>query len=193
MRNMMSVLWVSFLLICSSPTMGEGNNQGKDSRLIRKMFLDVLGVPPTPPELDWYLVYNSNSYIKAVETVTDKYASPLKNLLYTVLISSSYKESGRVLLSNDEKEMIIKYQSGMKNFSLTEAENRLVELSIINRDNGEVVTEPLDFLATNLMARNTTLEEENFLSKIVKKYPSEKEGYLKALKIMETYEDFLYK
>ena len=39
----------------------------KEIRQIRRAYLDVLGLVPTPEEVDWYVVYNHNGYMLAVD------------------------------------------------------------------------------------------------------------------------------
>ena len=37
---------------------------GDDSRIIRRLYLDTIGMPPTIEELDWYSTYNKVKVMK---------------------------------------------------------------------------------------------------------------------------------
>lgn len=158
----------------------------KEGQLIRRVYLDLLGIPPTPKELNWYLTYNKPDPLKrAVNDIVQNNES-----LKEFLLSEDYKKKPLIPLSSLTLDLIVKYQSGMLKNSLEEADRKLVDISL------KVVEDdlnPLDFMAECLIGRVTTAQEETELLKIIKKYPSEEEGYLEALKIIKTFPDFLNK
>jgi hypothetical protein len=188
MRNFLKGFLVFLFLLVSIPVSAKDLKEGQ---LIRRVYLDVYGFPPTSSELDWYLTYNKNGYELAVDFVLIKNLTPnIQNLLKKFLLSSSYKSEPQTAISSVVCENIIKYQSGNLHISLIEAEKRFVKLSISNSEND---INPLDYMAESLMGRVTTAEEETELVKIIKRYPSEEEGYLAALQQIKTYKDFLCK
>lgn len=164
----------------------------KEGQLIRRAYLDVWGVPPSLHELNWYLTYNQNSYETAVNDLLKKDSSSprVKDLAKNFLLSIEYKTRPLKPLTMEEMSFIVRYQGGDLSSSLLEADKRLVRNSILNKENG---IDPIDYLAELLMARSTSASEETFLTKIIKKYPSDEEGYLAALQVMKTFKDFTHK
>lgn len=186
---------VSYLLCCLPLSFGEeGNNKVKESQLIRRVYLDVLNVPPSIKELEWYEVYNTNGYVLAVEYVLNNKSNVLipsfKKILKEFLLSQEYKLKEFTPLSLEQRDIIIKYQSGIWT-SEEEANKKLVLDAIISNEPG--VMDPIDYLAECLMGRDTSAEEATLLNKILKRYPSEEEGYLMVLEELKTFKDFYTK
>jgi len=186
------VIAVLFFLLQIPISCNEPPSLLKEGQLIRRAYLDVWGVPPTIEELNWYLTYNRNSYETAVlDLISKEYSSArIKELAKNFLLSNEYKTQLQKSLTMEEMSVIIRYQGGDLTSTLKDADKRLVANSILNKENGY---DPVDYLAGLLMARSTSAGEETFLSKIIKKYPSEEEGYFAALQVMKTFKDFTHK
>jgi hypothetical protein len=163
----------------------------KEGQLIRRVYLDLLGVPPSSKELNWYLMYNSDPYQIAVNTIVPTNITPtLRSFIFSTVLSEAYKKQIQTPLEPRILELIVKYQCGMLEASTEEANKKLVEISLKAIEDD---LNPLDYMAENLLGRITTAQEETELLKIIKKYPSEQEGYLEALKKMKSFPDFLNK
>jgi hypothetical protein len=191
----MSAVCVSFLL--GSVTAGSGDVAKPDLktiRLIRRVYLDVLGCPPTIQELEWLQVYVSNGYETAVKEVLSRpsniFIPSVRKLLKEFLLSNQYKSKESVLLSSEERDFIIKYQSGIYD-SIEDADKQLVANAIASNEPGQI--DPIDYMSECLMSRDTTAEEATRLTKTLKSYPSEEEGYLEVLKELKTFTDFYTK
>lgn len=159
----------------------------EEARLIRKAFLDIKRVPPTPDELNWYLCYNSKPY----ETAINWLVSNTKNLnLKEYLLSEEYKISSPYKLDDEMQNLIIKYQCGNLNLSNKEADKALIKLSILCGEGSTIDT--IDYMASCLMARPTTTKEINVLLKLFKEQNTEEAGYLAVLNVLKTYKDFVF-
>ena len=148
-------------------------------------------------ELEWFLVYNKNSYQTAVEEVLNRPQTPLnhlvpaiKKLIKGVLLSDQYKLKERQFLSPSERNFILYYQSNVYG-DIDKADKQLVLNAMAMGESG--IMDPVDYIAENLMARDTTAEEATTLNQIKNRYPSEEEGYLAILKEIKTYKDFITK
>jgi len=190
MRGFLKI-FLTFLFFTFCATGNSPTEPLKEGQLIRRVYLDLLGIPPTSSELNWYLTYNRNGYEVAVKTIRSKYLPLfLSDEDVERFLSNSYKQSPQVLMPQNILDGIIRYQSGSFKNSPEEADKKFVTISLKAIEDD---INPLDFMAENLMGRITTAQEENELQKIIKKYPSEYEGYLEALKKIKTYKDFTHK
>jgi len=192
MKKVFVIIAVLFFLSQIPISCNEPTPSLKEGQLIRRAYLDVWGVPPTIQELNWYITYNRNSYETAIlDLISKEYSSArIKELAKNFLLSNEYKTQLQKSLTPEEMAVIIRYQGGDLTSSLLDADKRLVTNSILNKENG---CDPIDYLAELLMARSTSAVEETFLSKIIKKYPSDEEGYFAALQVMKTFKDFTHK
>lgn len=166
-----------------------GDNSTMEARMIRRVFLDVKKVPPSPAELEWYLIYNTKSYEKAVDWIVN--STNNYTLLKTYLLSDKYKQKESIKMDQLMLDNIIKYQSGNLNNSLDEASTILVRNAISCGEDNTVDT--IDYISTCLMARPTRTQEINELLQIFRGYPNDKDGYLAVLDKIKTYPDFFTK
>jgi hypothetical protein len=172
----LSLFLLLTLFLCASST--------RESHLIRRAYLDILGVPPSLKEMEWYTVYNPEPYASAVGWLTN---SQEKGGYKDILLSDEYKSKPPSKLSAVELETLIKYQSGNLKLSIEEACLKIVsDARTVGEDSP---TDVIDYIAECLMNRSTTLEEINFLLNVYKKYPSEDEGYLKVLEEILKFKD----
>lgn len=188
------IVSILFLLIGTS-SIGT-NNSLKESRLIRRLYLDLLFYPPTPEELDWFLVYNtSNSYEVAVNWILSLpgiIGEDIDKDQYKIyLFSANYKNKLPIKLTPKEVDFLIKYQSGKKQCSIEIASQYFIKYAI--QWKGSNPLDVIDYMALCLMAEETTVEEANKLLGIFRKYPVENEGYLAVLEELKKNDKVIYK
>ena len=140
-----------------------------DSYIIRRAYLDVLGVVPTIDEIEWYCVYNTKGYFMAVDWLlqqpayTSRPYSSTSNL-EQLLKSPGYKDLRKVQLPDKTREEIIFYVAGKK-YTADKLKLREAKLEIIAGAKmcatGDL--DVLDYMANQLMSRTTNLAEANEL------------------------------
>lgn len=81
---------IIFLVMFLSFSSMNGMSENDESRLIRKLYLDTIGLLPTIEEMEWYMVYNNNGYDLAVLYVFNKIEKDLiiipKEQLISILV-----------------------------------------------------------------------------------------------------------
>lgn len=143
--------------------------------LIRRVYLDVIGVIPTPEEIDWYIVYNKNGYELAVKYVLQQERSNtcFNKYSFEYLCSQEYKTKPFKPLSKAELDKCIVYIAG--DFITDKITKQEVETSlskIINHSSNESfdVLNRIDYICNLLMSRNTNIQEANNLLQNFKTY-----------------------
>lgn len=143
-----------------------------ESFLIKRVYLDTIGIIPTQEEIEWYCVYNTNGYELAVNWViaSKKYKWNIpREYAKEILLSTEYKTFPKRKITKEQVYLNLLFVTG-KQLSLTHESIRLASLSLINNaiicSNGE--SEIIDYMANCLMCRTTNLEEINRLLKIYK-------------------------
>lgn len=168
------------------------------SRIIRRAYLDLIGTVPTTEEIDWYLVYNENNgYDLAITYLYNLPKNKWKEVPFefvkVILNSIEYRTSKREL-SKEEIEYIIFYVSGdgAKTHSLDHAKRVLIKNCLKCCDSD---VDKIDYLANNLMSRNTKVNECNILIKVLKENDSksEQDKWLMVLDKLMTFEDVVTK
>jgi hypothetical protein len=141
--------------------------------LIRRAYLDTLGVIPTTQEIEWYCVYNRNGYNLAIDWLlaSEKYNWILpRHYSRILLLSSEYRELSKMKLTKDQVYKNLLYVTGgdiinITENSIKEASIKLINNAVLSSSNeGEVI----DYMCESLMSRSSNLEEINKLNKIVK-------------------------
>jgi hypothetical protein len=163
----------------------------KLAREIRKLFLDIKGIPPSIKELEFYTIYSQNGYEVALDDLLNvKEKNDRIYFIKEYYLSSDYKSLPSSKLNKREIDNIILYQSGLKEGPLIDAKLKIIKDSLaIESDSGDAI----DYMAELLMGRLTNLDESNHLSKIRKKYSDEEQGLLAVLEEILTFKDCLYK
>ena len=184
----LSFLVMSLVIIFTSGVLANDNT----STLIRKAYIDVIGVPPTIEEIDWYLVYNKDrSYELAVDYVINNPKCKWnisRELAKLLLLSKDYKDQPKASLLPEQIIKNLFYVTGMDvNLSYTEENKKIACYKLIQHailcSDGE--TETIDYLANSLMSRGTNLEEINYLTKLFKSSSkNEDEAWLDVLQAM---------
>lgn len=171
-----------------------GSEIFQDLRSIRKLYLDVIGVPPTPSEVEWLCVYETNSYESAVNHVLNKkYGNEFtleKEKKKKELLEISYRKYRYVLLPEWQTDLIIKYQAGCIFLSLQEAKDVLIQNSLFMGEGGQ---DPIDYLFMCLCGRPTNANEMNCFYKIFKNAKDDKEGLSKVLESILLCHSFMFK
>jgi hypothetical protein len=192
-RNFLTI----FLIVLLFPLVGGTDstpNLLKETRLIRRVYLEVLSVPPTPIEMEWYLVYNKDSYLTALNHVIKERAR--RDAGYPTIKMKSYYETDLFKNKTPEKlpkevlHFIIKYQVGGVNDTLESCISKMIDNAIVVADNHPV--DGFDYLAECLINRTLSMKEANDLLKEYRKYSNEREGYQTVFNKLIEFEDFLF-
>lgn len=150
-----------------------------DSYIIRRIYLDILGVVPLPHEIDWYCVYNDHGYNLAVEWVLsrprEQWTPGWGNMsiedVKQTLTSQSYKTFKKMPLSRERLNRQLCYLSGEEYTedysSVLRARTKLIKYALDATDSD---VDAIDHLAYQLMSRVTKMDEANYLKGKLKEY-----------------------
>lgn len=137
--------------------------------LIRRAYLDMLGVPPTPSEMEWYLVYNSsNSYEVAVDHISKRTSKLDPILCKTVLLSKDYREMLPRPLTYVELKNLLLYNVGQPlhindDESIKQCRTKFIEYCQLEAFGPLDV---IDNMCEMLMSRKANIEESNQLNRV---------------------------
>lgn len=138
-----------------------------ESYLIRRAYLDVLGVLPTMEEISWYCEYNRDSYRIAVDWLVSKTHEDVRIRLW--LLSKQYREKAKEPLGIKQLEKNICYLSGVEYKDDFEYLNKIKQLFILlAKQTGNSDLEVIDIMCSQLMSRVTGVEEANRLLGVLK-------------------------
>ena len=172
---------ITYLSVCYT-------SLGDDSRVIRRLYLDTIGMPPTVEELDWYSTYNRvKGYELAVDWVLTKTGAEKFKKYY---LSEAYKTKQQLEISQSILSNIIKYQVGKLFITDEQATDELIKLGDLQFSNPLDV---IDYFALNMMARVTHLDEANLLLRVFRSFKDEREGYREVISLMKDFRDYRYK
>ena len=144
----------------------------REETLIRRAYLDVLGLVPTIDEIDWYLTYNTNGYQLAVEFLLTRNTKRwnIDNKIGRILLNSKeYRELSPRKLDKADLDRCVLYIVGdlksepITDNALTKSISKLITLS------ENITSDPLDridFMCSNLMSRTTSTDEANMLLQV---------------------------
>lgn len=185
------VITISVLLLLTLSDMFPKDKRD-DSYIIRKAYIDTLGVFPTVEEMDWYCVYNTDGYQIAVEYLsnkTDKNAEEVKNWLF----SEEYQQEVKSKLTSEELDRAICYFTGEK-YSADLEQKKKARLAFVAYAKLEAVSdmEVIDNMANMLMSRATKKDEANQLLACLssaKNNMPEDAAWLEVLKTLLELED----
>lgn len=161
-----------------------------DSYIIRRAYIHILGIVPTEEEIDWYCIYNKNSYELAIKWLVSK-----NNIFQEKeLPRELFLTKNKILLSKPELNKIILYVSGDYDKQDTEQNIRNASLKIISNSKLTALNDldAIDSIANKLMCRSTNISEANFLlSKLnfFLKNQNENEAWLKIFNEILNLED----
>jgi len=153
----------------------------REIRLIRRAFLDVTELLPSPEELDWYVVYNRNSYALATEYLAQKSQGKWER---EQLLSPAYREAPEQLVPKEVLEKNVVYLAGLWRGEMSPELYEAGSAKFI-KDALEIASDnpsnAIDWMVNALTCRPSSAEEENELSAIFTKV-SLKATELEALK-----------
>lgn len=149
-----------------------------ESYLIRRAYVDVLGIVPTAEEIDWFCIYNNNSYSLAVEWILQHPSykwDEVKGDARTYLHSDLYKKFRKIPLSKKQLNNIILYVAGdtheATDANIQKSIKKIID-SAINSSLDEL--EAIDYICYRLMSRVTHLDEANYLIQKLKEFKKTK-------------------
>lgn len=181
------------MLCCSLFLLNSLTAKEDDSRLIRKIYLDLIGIVPTTEEIDWYMIYNTNGYEVAIDFVAkhpkNKWKSVSVEETVKILNSEEYKKSKREL-SSEEMTSILFYVvgDGTRGGSYEDAKKTIVDSAIKCADSD---VDKIDYISNILISRSTTIDESNLLLDVFKSTKgSDEDKLLKVLEKILEFEDF---
>lgn len=160
-----------------------GADVNKEARLIRRAYLDTLGVLPTKEELSWYLEYNTDGYRVAVDWLMLKTHGDTKTRLF--LLSKEYTEKAPELMDRNVLNRNIFYLSGLEykegEEELLMAKKRFIELA---RKSADSDLDSIDLLCEQLTGRVTKVDEANKLVDLLRE-----KGWLDVLEAILLFDD----
>lgn len=185
MRTFLSLvlfLQITFVGVCF------GEDKLSDIKLIRRAYIDMLGVLPTVTEVEWYTVYNRNGYEMAVNYLVER----SKKLTKEQLLSSEYKQDTNRLLSIEEVMCIFVYLSGKKagDISYTQAKQNLVNNAIASSSSD---SEIIEYLCNALLCRDSNLKEANLIEQHLRAVTSDIDRWLGVIDLIITFDAFTHK
>lgn len=145
-----------------------------ESYLIRRAYVDVLGIVPTAEEIDWFCVYNNDSYQLAIEWILQHPSykwDEVKGDAKTYLHSDLYKTLKKMPISKKRMDDIILYVAG-DTHETTEENVQKSKKKIINHAINSSLddVETIDYICYRLMSRVTHLNEANYLVQKLKEF-----------------------
>lgn len=192
---MRTFLFLVVALCLMDGEMCQGSNKYSEVKLIRRAYLDVIGVVPTVDEIEWYTVYNNNGYDLAVNYLTAN-----KHYKWTVsravareiLISSDYASIPATKLTEAQITSIVCYVIGKKvgEITLIDAKRQLIENARLCSIND---SEMIDYICNALMSRDSNLEEINMLTKYLNAHENDKDVWINIINQIIQFDDFLLK
>lgn len=199
MKRTICILLLFLLLSLSDLFPGDYKD---DAYIIRRAYIDVLGIVPTIDELEWYCVYNKDGYDIAVEWLIARPDAKLKDVtdkeeLRLALVSEKYKKEASVPVTRKKLEEIICYLAGVKWEASSELASKAKLQFIANAriaQDGDL--EAIDRMALQLMSRVTNVDEANSLLRILRcglESVSEEKAWLNTLEQLMTFEDVTHK
>lgn len=163
-----------------------------DSYIIRKAYIDTLGVFPTVEEMDWYCVYNTDGYQVAVDYLSSKTDKPPEKLK-AWLSSEEYQQEDRTMLSQEELDRAICYFTG-ETYSSAAKDIEKARRVFLHYAKLEAIydLDVIDNMANMLMSRTTKKDEANQLLACLKKAKetkSEEDAWLEVVKELLLFDD----
>jgi hypothetical protein len=161
--------WIVMVAIALSLSEVLPSERKDEAYLIRRAYLDILGVVPTISELEWYCEHNNDGYNKAVDYLLGSSAMRLVGDAEVArkrafLMSSNYKQGAKVLLPNGKLDEIIKY---LVNYSGDTAKAKELFINYARAyEDGDL--DAIDRMALQLMGRVTTVDEANRLLRVLR-------------------------
>ena len=166
---MKQLLYTIATVLCFCATVLGVDPLKREIRLIRRAFLDVTDFLPSPEELDWYVMYNRNSYALAAEYLAEKSGGKWS---VEQLMSAAYREAPEELIPRQTLEKNVLYLAGLWRGELSPAIFDAGSTKFI-KDSLEIASDnpahAIDWMVSSLTCRPTSAAEENELSALYSK------------------------
>lgn len=141
----------------------------REIRLIRRAFLDVTELLPSPEEMDWYVVYNRNGYALAAEYLAKKSQGKWSQ---EQLLSPAYREAPERLVPKEILEKNVVYLAGLWRGEMAPGLFEAGSAKFI-KDALEIASEnpsnAIDWMVSSMTCRPASADEENELFAIFNK------------------------
>lgn len=141
-----------------------------DIRLIRRAYIDITGYIPTTAEIEWYTVYNTDSYNTAVEYLLTKYTGSLPVVLVkNLLLSKEYANFPLRSLTSSHVDKQLLYVTGMFRQGYTREDIHHAKLQLIEWATESTFSDvdAIDFMCQELLNRESHTQEANGFIKIL--------------------------
>lgn len=160
---------LSLLLTCAAPAATD-ETLHREIRKIRRAYLDVIGLLPTPEEIDWFVVYNRKGYPLAVNFLIQKDAQ--KQWSQDRLSAPEYMEAPEQLIERAILEKSVVYLAGLWTGEMNEAvleagTEKFIKNALLATD--ERTSDAIDYMINLLTCRPSTAAEENEFTQIFNK------------------------
>jgi hypothetical protein len=157
-------------LVLFYTTAGSGEEPfQREIRLIRRAFLDVTELLPSPEEMDWYVVYNRNGYALAAEYLAQKSQGEWS---LEQLQSAAYRDAPERIIPKEVLQKNVVYLAGLWRGEMSPALFDEGATKFI-KDALEMASEnpsnAIDWMVSSLTCRPATANEENELFAIFNK------------------------
>lgn len=154
--------WVVALLLAVSAFGDQGDESRKEVRLIRRAYLDVLGLLPTLAEIEWFTVFNQNGYQMAVQQLTGGLET--NGWKAADLLSVGYREQAMREVGETVLQRNVVYLAGMAEIEVNEevfekGANLFTEQAI--RAGEGDARHAVDYMVNALLCRPMSASEEN--------------------------------
>jgi len=161
--------FLSLLLTCVAPA-AKDDVLHREIRKIRRAYLDVIELLPTPEEIDWYVVYNQTGYPLAVEFLILKDLQ--KQWTPEQLSNPEYTEAPEQMIERQVLEKSVVYLAGLWTGDMNEAikeagTEKFIKNALLATD--ERVSDAIDYMINLLTCRPSTAAEENEFTQIFNK------------------------
>lgn len=188
MRTLLSL--VLFFQLCIIGRCNEGKLE--EIKLIRRAYIDVVGVLPTVAEMEWFTVYTKGGYEMAVNFLIQKKSLKEQEQLKCRLLSNDYKKDNTRLLSIEEIMSIFLYLSGKKlgDISFSQAKQHLADNAVLCSSS---TTEAIEYLCNALLCRDCNLQEANIIEKYIRDSNDSKDMWLSVIDIITNFDAFKHK
>jgi hypothetical protein len=170
----------------------------KESFLIKRIYLDSIGLLPTTQEIEWFCTYNDNSYETAVNWLilknSFKWTMP-EEYIKLFLNSKEYKSYKKLPLSKEQIYKNLFYVCGMDKDLIpneTNIKTACIKLIECAKKCAYSDDDIIDYMAMSLMCRNTNVEENNKLRIVFNesiKNSNELNAWIDVLKTILEFED----
>lgn len=173
MRWMIFTAWIALLGLTGSAGAGSEDPVHREIRLIRRAYLDVTGMLPTPEEIDWYVVYNRDGYQMAVDYLVKEKKGPENGWTPELLLSEAYRNAEATALDLRVLERNVVYLAGLwkgGEFSeqlLAAGSEKFIRDALLMADDN--AGNAIDYMVNALTCRPATAEEETDLLEIYNK------------------------